>query len=88
MIELRVPAIASAKIDVIGRSKRVLTVYTPLATEMGSPDWDEFYRLRTWLQILVEPLLGGYDEVRIEPLDATEKSERSLVVNSLGDPVL
>jgi hypothetical protein len=88
MIALRVPSIASAKIDVTGESKRVLTVYTPLATEMGSPDWEEFYRLRTRLQILVEPLLGGYDEVRIEPLDATEKNDRSLVINALGDPVL
>ena len=88
MIELRIPHIARAKIDIDGQSNRILTVYTPLATEMGSPDWEELYRLRTRLQILVDPRLGGYDEVRIEPLDAAERSERSFVVDAFGDPVL
>ncbi len=88
MIELRMPNIASATIEVSSKAKRILTVYTPLTIEMGSPDGEEFYQLRTRLQILAEPLLGGYDEVRIKALDAAEKSEWSLQVNTLGDPIM
>jgi hypothetical protein len=87
MIGLRAPNIAGAMIEV-SKARRVLTIYTPLSVEMGSPDWDEFCRLRAQVQRLADPFLGGYDETRIEPLSAAERRERTLSVDDFGDPIL
>lgn len=87
MIALPIPTIASAEIAIEGK-QRVLTVYTPFSIEMGSTDWNEFRRLRTRLNALVDPLLGGFDEVRIATLDKIERERRAIFVNALDDPAL
>ncbi len=84
IIELRLPNISGAKLE-LATGKRVLTVYTPLATEMGSPDWEDFSALRARLYGLLSPK-NGYDEIRITSLQSEERDERTIRMTILGDP--
>ena len=88
MIELKLlPNIANIQIEISDDGQRVLTIYTPLATFMGSPDWERFCELRARIHSLIE-FSNGYDEVRIKSLHPVELSERSIRLDALGDPEL
>jgi hypothetical protein len=84
IIELRLPHITAAKLEVAA-GKRILTVYTTLATEMGSPDWENFSTLRDRLYCLVSPE-HKYDEIRLISIQQAEQDERTIRMGALGDP--
>ena len=88
MWRLHLKSISAANLERDDAGQRVLTVYTPLATEIGSPDWEEFRILRANLHVLVDPR-RAFDEVRIRSLNSTEfDKDYPLSLDALGDPII
>ncbi len=87
MWRFRLQNITSAKIEVNDTGQRIVTVYTHLSTEMGSPDWEEFRLLRSKLLALADPR-KGFDEVRIQSLNPDESDHEPVSLYELGDPVV
>jgi hypothetical protein len=87
MWRFRLQNIASAKIEVSDTGQRVVTVYTPLSTVMGSPDWEEFRLLRSKLLALADPR-NGFDEIRIQSLNPDESDQGPISLYELGDPIV
>jgi hypothetical protein len=85
MWRFRLQNITSAKVEVNDTGQRVVTVYTPLSTAMGSPDWEEFRLLRSKLSGLADPR-KGFDEIRIQSLSADESDKTPVRLEELGDP--
>lgn len=87
MWRFRLQNIVSAKLEVNETGQRVVTVYTPLSTVMGSPDWEEFRLLRSKLLALADPL-KGFDEIRIQSLNPDEADQGPVSLDELGDPIV
>jgi hypothetical protein len=87
MWRFRFQNIASAKIEVNGTGQRIVTVFTPLSTIMGSPDWEEFRLLRSKLLALADPR-KGFDEIRVQSLNAEEADQAPFSLYELGDPIV
>lgn len=54
---------------------------------MGSPDWEEFRLLRSKLLALADPR-KGFDEIRIQSLNAEEADQAPFSLYELGDPIV
>ena len=87
MWRFRLQNIASAKIEVNETGQRIVTVYTPLSTVIGSPDWEEFRLLRLKLLALLDPR-KGFDEIRIQSLNSDETDQGPFSLYELGDPIV